>query len=136
MIIDSIKLKRIRESKKMSQAQIAEAIGFSQSTYWEWEQTDHNVKLENVLKLCEVLNTEITDISKDATTINIINNQNNKKDNSQAVVGFDIKITQDELMQEIKLLRGDLDKFISAMNTSKQEEGDVKSNSNNPKGTV
>ncbi len=104
----------------MSQAQIAKAIGLTQSTYWEWEQTEHKAKLENVLKLCEVLSTEITDISKEATTINIINNQNHNKDNSQAVVGFDIKITPDELMQEIKLLGGDLDKFINALNESKQ----------------
>jgi len=116
MILDSTKLKKIRESKHLSQAQTAELIGLSQATYWEWEKSDSNVKLENVLKLCNAFNVEIEELAKDNTTINIINNQNHNKDNSQAVVGFDIKLTQSDLINELKQLRTEMKDLMQALN--------------------
>ncbi|MCU0423396.1 MAG: helix-turn-helix domain-containing protein [Bacteroidia bacterium] len=62
MIINSVNLRRIRTQKKISQIELAEAVGVSQSTICEWEKNDVEVKLENVYKLCSFLATDISSL--------------------------------------------------------------------------
>lgn len=69
MIVSSAKLKRLRESNRLSQVELADLLGVSQSTIWEWEKQDKKVKLEYVLHLCKVLNVQIEDILKDGEVL-------------------------------------------------------------------
>jgi len=105
MKIDSIKLRKYREQKHLSQIELGEAINVSQQRICEWETKDCNIKLEHVLKISEVLNIVINDIAKDATTINILNNNHQSKDNSNPIVGIGIKVEynyQTEYMEALK----------------------------------
>ena len=99
MLIDSIKLRKLRENLKLSQAEFADCIDVSQSTICEWEKKDTNIKLEYFLKIHEVFGEEAAELNKSGTSINI-NNQNNNKIGNNAVVGFDVRIDAFELQKE------------------------------------
>lgn len=75
MIVDSTKLRKKREATKLTQLDLAEAIGLSQQRICEWETKDSNVKLEYVMKMCDAMEIELSELAKDGTTI-YINNQN------------------------------------------------------------
>ena len=50
-------LRRLRERKFMTQAQLAAALGLRrQATISSWESGEDRPRLENMRKLCEVLN--------------------------------------------------------------------------------
>ena len=49
-------VRRIRESKKMTQEAVAYTAGFSRSYYTEVEQGKRNLSLVNLYRLCKALN--------------------------------------------------------------------------------
>jgi transcriptional regulator with XRE-family HTH domain len=100
MIIDSAKLKKLRESKKMSQAELAEMLQLSQATLWEWEKEDRNVKLEHLLKLEQVLLTDIREFIKGENVFSINNQTNNKAVNS-SIIGTEVNLESYELQKDL-----------------------------------
>ena len=106
MIVDSTKLRKKRETKKLTQLDLAEAIGLSQQRICEWETKDSNVKLEYVMKMCDTMEIELSELAKDGTTINI-NNQHSNKIGNNSVVGFNVEVDAFQLQKEF------LDKMIA-----------------------
>lgn len=100
MILDSAKLKKARERAKLSQTDLGFLIDVSQTTIWEWEQKDHDVKLVYILAISEKLDLDLQDLLKDGTTINIQHNRNNKVSNNSAL-GMNITIESYQLQQEL-----------------------------------
>lgn len=100
MILDSAKLKKARERAKLSQTDLGFLIDVSQTTIWEWEQKDHDVKLDYILAISEKLDLDLQDLLKDGTTINIQHNHNNKVSNNSAL-GMNITIESYQLQQEL-----------------------------------
>lgn len=100
MILDSAKLKKARERAKLSQTDLGFLIDVSQTTIWEWEQKDHDVKLDYILAISEKLDLDLQDLLKDGTTINIQHNRNNKVSNNSAL-GMNITIESYQLQQEL-----------------------------------
>lgn len=115
MIINSITLKRTRIKQKLSQAELASSLELSQSTIWEWEKEDTNVKLEHVLKLCEVLKIDIAEISKESIHVNL---QNIKPSNEYIEKGFDVeyyaiqKQLINNLMKQVSYLEDTIQRLI------------------------
>jgi transcriptional regulator with XRE-family HTH domain len=106
MIVDSTKLRKKREAKKLTQLDLAEAIGLSQQRICEWETKDSNVKLEYVMKMCDAMEIELSELAKDGTTINI-NNQHSNKIGNNSIVGFNVEVDAFQLQKEF------LDKMIA-----------------------
>ncbi len=53
MVLDSTKIKKARGRAKLSQTDLGFLIDVSQTTIWEWEQKDHDVKLDYILAISE-----------------------------------------------------------------------------------
>lgn len=106
MIVDSTKLRKKREVKKLTQLDLAEAIGLSQQRICVWETKDSNIKLEYVMKMCDKMEIELSELAKDGTTINI-NNQHSNKIGNNSVVGFNVEVDAFQLQKEF------LDKMIA-----------------------
>lgn len=100
MIFDRTKIKKARERAKLSQTDLGFLIDVSQTTIWEWEQKDHDVKLDYILAISEKLDLDLQDLLKDGTTINIQHNHNNKVSNNSAL-GMNITIESYQLQQEL-----------------------------------
>ena len=61
-----IDLKREREKRNMTQAQLAELIGVTEKSVSKWESGRGQPSYENMLKICEVFNIDINKIDSDA----------------------------------------------------------------------
>lgn len=109
-----------REALKLTQPELAEAIGLSQQRICEWETKDSNVKLEHVMKMCEVLQIDVNEISKDATTINILNNNHQSKDQSNPVVGNNINIENNLHHELITTLKNQNENLTKHLENQKQ----------------
>lgn len=79
MLLDSTKLRKFRDSKRISQEELAEDLGISQSTISEWERTDSNVKLEHLINLSRIFEVGLDELTAENSSIIYINNQNNNK---------------------------------------------------------
>jgi len=55
MKIDTERLKEARRAKRLTQKQVADAIGIDQVQYGMWERGERNPKYENIVKLKEAL---------------------------------------------------------------------------------
>jgi DNA-binding XRE family transcriptional regulator len=99
MLLDSVKLRKFRDVLKLSQSEFADCIDVSQATICEWEKKDTDVKLEHFVKMIEVFGPEANELSKNTSSINI-NNQNNNKIGNNTIVGFDVKVDAYQLQKE------------------------------------
>ena len=64
-------IRRLRENKKISQANLANQLGISQSTLSTWETERYEPDLKSLIKLSKILNTSIDQILGE-TSENII----------------------------------------------------------------
>lgn len=83
-----IKLRRLREKKKLSQEELAEKIGVSQVTVGKWEQGS-SIKHEHIKKLAEVFEVPV-EYLLEGKQINMI--QNNSDNTSNNNLGFEITV--------------------------------------------
>ncbi len=74
-------LYKIRKSKGLTQAEVAEKADFSDRTYADIERGSTNMRIETLLKICEALNITPNDI---------------------LVVDNDIEITEQDIAETIK----------------------------------
>ncbi len=58
MLLDSVKLRKLRDKKKVSQFELADAIELSQSTLAKYEKSNCTKKFSTLLSLCDYFNTE------------------------------------------------------------------------------
>ena len=61
----SIKLRKLREQEKSSQADVADELQVSQTAYNKWETGSAKPSLENIIKLCNYYNIGIADLLDD-----------------------------------------------------------------------
>ncbi|EJL68191.1 helix-turn-helix domain-containing protein [Chryseobacterium populi] len=66
------KLRRLRDDKKMSQTEIANILGVSQSAYNKWEADQAKPSSDNLLKISDFHNVEIKDLLED--NVGIVSN--------------------------------------------------------------
>lgn len=91
MIIESKKLRKIRDSKRLTQQDVADRLGISQPAYCEWEKQDSDIKLENILKLSEIFNVDLNELAPETTTFKIFNNNNHENQNN-SFIGFEVNV--------------------------------------------
>ncbi|PQL91060.1 helix-turn-helix transcriptional regulator [Apibacter adventoris] len=58
----SKKLIQLRRKKRISQKEVAESIGVSQSTLCDWESGKRNPKVESLFKLAEYFKVDIKEL--------------------------------------------------------------------------
>ena len=98
-------LRRLRESKKLSQQYVADYVGVERKTYLKWEANETDVKSQYVQMLAKLFNVEISDLYRKKTS-DIVINQNNTENKDNSVNGVIIilndKKAVDELVNMIK----------------------------------
>ena len=62
MYSSSTKLRKLRNQFRLSQQDVAHALEVAQSTYFEWEKNDCDIKLEYIILLSDLFQVEIIDI--------------------------------------------------------------------------
>ena len=100
MLIQSKKLRKLRNSRHLSQQEIADKMGISQSLYCDWEKQDSELKLENIIKLSEILEVELGEIAPESSTFKIFNNNNHKTQNN-SVIGYEVNVDGKMLFKEL-----------------------------------
>lgn len=65
MYSSSIKLRKLRNQFRLSQQDVANTLELAQSTYFEWEKNDCDIKLEYIILLSDLFKVEIIDIVSD-----------------------------------------------------------------------
>lgn len=82
------KLRKHREKKRLSQKEVAEQIGVSQTTYHNWETDISSFRVEFLSKLAQVFEVAIIELMPDGATVKVTNNQH-QKNHDTAIVGFE-----------------------------------------------
>ncbi len=57
-----LQLRKLRDKRKLSQQEIADRLGVSQATYWNWENDAAHFKIEHLPKILEILDTDVANI--------------------------------------------------------------------------
>lgn len=57
-----LKLKEYRMKSKMSQRELAEALGLAQASYWAWEKEISFPNAKQIKQLCKILNCTPNDL--------------------------------------------------------------------------
>lgn len=63
------KLTRLRKNKGYSQQELADKIGVSQPAYHKWETDDVKPDLETLLKVSQVLDVDLSDLTDDYNSL-------------------------------------------------------------------
>jgi transcriptional regulator with XRE-family HTH domain len=74
------KLRKLRNSIKLSQAELAEALQISQTAYNKWESGTTKPSLDNILKLSQFYKIYIEELIDESPSVQLIlqkRNQNN-----------------------------------------------------------
>ncbi|HCD9233301.1 TPA: helix-turn-helix transcriptional regulator [Elizabethkingia anophelis] len=73
----SIKIRKLRDREKVSQAEVADELQVSQAAYNKWETGSTMPSLENTIKLCNYYNIGIAELLDD--NFKILSDDINKK---------------------------------------------------------
>ena len=84
-MISTAKMIQFRNKLRLSQQEVADYVGVSQSTYSEWESNKGKPNSKFYLKIAEILQTEIANLLEDNSFVQIIYNQENKDSAFNAV---------------------------------------------------
>ena len=68
------KLSKLRKDHKLSQMEVAEILGVSQTAYNSWESDKSKPKSENLLKISQYYNINLRELIDDNEKISIANN--------------------------------------------------------------
>lgn len=55
-------LRRLRDKRQLSQQEIADHLGVSQATYWNWENDETHLKMDHLPKLAEVFQVDAEEL--------------------------------------------------------------------------
>lgn len=75
------KIKKFRELKGLSQEYMAEQLGMSQSNYHKIESSKNGVNVNMLLKISQLLDTNINEFFSEAGNIHLENSNNNQSVN-------------------------------------------------------
>ncbi|GIZ14259.1 helix-turn-helix domain-containing protein [Capnocytophaga catalasegens] len=78
-----LNLRRIREQKGLSQEYLADRLDISQASYARLENEDTKITVDRLLKIAEILETEVTDFFN---TANLSIQTQNNHDNSYGYI--------------------------------------------------
>lgn len=71
-------LKKLRVAKSLSQAELAQCLGVSTQTVYNWERGKYWQQIDNIANLCQVLEISVHNLSAiDSSTAEIINEKIN-----------------------------------------------------------
>lgn len=94
-------LKRLRTYKtKLSQQDVADALGIERNTYARWESNGNNVKAEYIPKLAELLGVQIHELFENSNPLSINNIGNEYKDRS-SLNGAVIILTDKSMVENL-----------------------------------
>lgn len=60
--MNTLRLKEFRESKNMSQRELADLLGITQAYYWKWESGKSFPNAKQIILLCKVLECSPNDL--------------------------------------------------------------------------
>ena len=101
------KIRLVRETKGLTQEQIAEKLDMSPNGYGDIERGDSDIKLSKLEKLAEIFEmnlSELVDLSeKGSLTINFSNQENKKSPKSKICISFpNTELEKQQLINELK----------------------------------
>ena len=97
-MFSTTKMRQFRDKLRLSQQEVAQHIGVSQSTYSDWESNNVQPHSKFYTKIAEILQTEIANLLEDNSFVQIIYNQENK-DRSVGSVSMLIEKEEDKSLQ-------------------------------------
>ena len=111
------KLRKLRDDKKMSQSQIADMLGISQSAYNKWEADQAKPSSDNLLKLSEFHNVDMKELLEETTGI-ISNNIFKDSSVSHHILNYAqiVNMQSPELIESILKNQEQITKFIESQN--------------------
>ena len=111
-------LRAIRDSKKLSQQEVADYVGVERKTYMNWETDGSNIKSVYIPQLAEFFKVEIKDLFKEDAS-NIVINQNNTDNKDNSVNNSIVVLLNDkEAIDEIaNIIKGKIQYFFFAANS-------------------
>ena len=111
------KLRKLRDDKKMSQSQIADMLGISQSAYNKWEADQAKPSSDNLLKLSEFHNVDMKELLEETTGI-ISNNIFKDSSVSHHILNYAqaVNMQSPELRESILKNQEQITKFIEYQN--------------------
>ena len=93
-------LRKIRDSKKLSQQEVADYIGIERKTYMNWETGVSDIKSIYIPMLAEFFNVAIQDLFKEDVS-SVVINQNNSDNKDSSVNGIILILNDKESVDEI-----------------------------------
>ncbi|KXH83034.1 helix-turn-helix domain-containing protein [Chryseobacterium kwangjuense] len=103
------KLRKLRDDKKMSQSEIANMLGVSQSAYNKWEADQARPNTDNLVKIAELHETSIYELLDEKSIIQ--NNADKAIGNIQGNVTINHTVSE-ELIDTILKNQKDISKLI------------------------
>jgi transcriptional regulator with XRE-family HTH domain len=112
-------LRKLRDKQKLSQQEIADYLGVSQATYWNWENDETHFKVDHLSKLADILQVDPADILPDGAVVKIVNNKENK---DSSINGFEVNLIEGSLTEKlVKSLEENIN-LLKEQNKSLKEE--------------
>jgi len=94
-----------RQGRKINQAEMAELLGLSSSSYSRIERNEGSVDLEQIIDFSQKLNIPIQDFLPDTLSINSNNNHQNQNGHIGLVMGNIYNYSDKDLAQENTFLK-------------------------------
>ncbi len=92
-----INIKKLRESKRISQEELALLMDVSQPVISSWESEKSNPNSKQIPKLADSLNVEIPELFKGIPNVKFVNNQNNREN---SVNGFEVNLDARNMFED------------------------------------
>lgn len=107
------KLRKLRDDKKLSQSEIADFLGVSQSAYNKWEADQSKPSSDNLLKISDFHGVEIKDLLEDSNGI-ISNNIFKDSSTSHHILNYaqTVNMQSPELLESILKNQEQISKLI------------------------
>ena len=95
-------LRKLRDSRSLSQQEVADFIGVERKTYMNWETEVSKVKDTYIPMLADFFKVDINDLFKDNSSSIVITQNNTNKDNKEnSVNGIIVLLNDKEAVDEI-----------------------------------
>lgn len=110
------KLRKLRDNKKLSQIEISNLLGVSQSAYNKWEADHAKPSVDNLLKISNYYQTDLYELLDKAPYVSIFNNEFN--DNSNAINQYypTIYMQSPEIIEGVLKNQENITKLIEVQN--------------------
>lgn len=93
-------LRTIRESKNVSQQEVADYVNVERKTYMNWETGVSDIKSIYIPQLAEFFNVEIKDLFNENSS-NLVITQNNTDNKDNSINGIIVLLNNKEAVDEI-----------------------------------